>query len=391
MNSRQRLLTALQHKEPDRIPLDLASTQVTGISVQAYKNLRSYLGLAPIQPVICDAIQQICIPDDDILLKFGVDTRGLWPLTSHNCDFYDQDDGEFLSHIDEWGLGYRRHKKHGLWYDLYHSPLAGKPLSAEIIDNHPWPEGGDPKRIAGLRRQATAFRQAGYAVVLKSVCAGLLEMAIRIRGMEDFLVDLLIDEKNAGHLLDKILQVKLDYWQMALEQLADVVDIIAEGDDFGTQSSQLISLTTFRKTIKPRQQELISFMKKKAANAYIFFHSCGSIREFLPDFIEMGIDIINPVHITATGMEPKQLKKDFGADIVFWGGGIDTQNTLPHGTPQQVRDEVKRNIEALAPGGGFVFNTIHNIQADVPPENIVAMYEALQEYGIYGEPTDSGH
>jgi len=383
MTSRERLLTALNHREPDRVPVDLASTQVTGISVMAYQNLRSFLGLPNEEPNISDAIQQICIPADDILTKFGIDTRGLWPLTNHNYDFDDHDDGEYLSHTDEWGLGYRRHKEHGLWYDLYQSPLAGKMLSIDLIDNHSWPNGGDPKRIAGLREQAITFRQAGYGVVLKSVCAGLLEMAIRVRGMEDFLVDLLIDEKNAGHLLDKILQVKLDYWETALNELADVVDVIAEGDDFGTQTSQLISLDTFRKMIKPRQQELVSFMKKKAPNAFIFFHSCGSIREFLPDFIEMGIDIINPVHITAAGMEPIQLKKDFGADIVFWGGGIDTQNTLPHGTPQQVRDEVKRNIDALAPGGGFVFNTIHNIQADVPPENIVAMYEALQEYGIY--------
>ena len=124
-------------------------------------------------------------------------------------------------------------------------------------------------------------------------------------------------------------------------------------------------------------------MKKKAPQAKIFFHSCGNIRPILPDFIEMGIDIINPVHIRAEGMAPDLLKKEFGGDLVFWGGGVDTQETLPHGTPQQVRDEVKRNIDWFAPGGGFVFNTIHNIQADVPPENIVAMYETVLEYGIY--------
>ena len=383
MTSRKRLLTTLQHKEPDRIPLDLASTQVTGISIKAYQNLRTFLGLPKTEPNVCDAIQQICFPHDDIMHKFGVDTRGLWPITNHNYDFHDQDDGEYLSHVDEWGFGYRFNKAEGLWYDLYLHPMAGNILSSELIENHTWPKGGDPLRIEGLRQQALAFREAGYAVVLKSVCAGLLEMAIRLRGMEDCLVDLLIDEQNAGRLLDEILKVKLEYWETALGELGDVVDVIAEGDDFGTQTSQLISVDTFRKMIKPRQTELISFMKNKAPNAFIFFHSCGNIRDLLPEFIEMGIDIINPVHITATDMESKQLKKDFGNDIVFWGGGIDTQEILPKGSPQQVREEVRRNIDTLAPGGGFVFNTIHNIQADVPPENIVAMYDALNEFGFY--------
>lgn len=382
MTSRERIITTLNHKEPDRVPVDLASTQVTGISVIAYKKLRRFLGLPPKEPQICDAIQQICLPDDDIMEKFGVDVKGLWPLMNAN-DFEDKDDGDYLSHIDEWGLGYRFNKNEGLWYDLYKSPMAAETMSAEYLDNYPWPKGGERRRVAGLREQAIAFHDAGYAVFLKSVCAGILEMAIRLRGMENALVDLLIDKENAGRLLDKILQVKLDYWETALNELGDVVDVIAEADDFGTQTSQLISAATFREMIKPRQSELIAFMRKKAPNAHIFFHSCGNVRELLPDFIEMGIDILNPVHITATGMDPAGLKKDFGQDIVFWGGGIDTQNTLPHGTPEQVRDEVRRNIEVFAPGGGFVFNTIHNIQADVPPENIVAMYEAVAEFGKY--------
>lgn len=382
MTSRERLLTALNFQEPDRVPIDLGSTQVTTISKIAYRNLREFLGLEETEPVIPDRIQQVVIPDEDIIQKFGIDVRGLWPLMNAN-DFEDSDDGQYLSHIDEWGLGYRLNKKEGLWYDLYLSPLQNVDLSKEVLDKYPWPRGDQKRRIEGLRRQALAFREAGYPVFLKSVCAGMLEMAIRLRGMENCLVDLMLDKENAGRLLDKILQVKLEYWDMALGELADVVDVIAEADDFGTQASQLISHDTFRTIIKPRQQELISLMKQKAPNAKVFFHSCGNIRPIIPDFIEMGIDIINPVHIRAEGMEPGALKKDFGRDVVFWGGGVDTQDTLPHGTPDQVRDEVKRNLDLLAPGGGYVFNTIHNIQADVPPENIVAMYETVLEYGKY--------
>lgn len=382
MTSRERLLTALNHQEPDRVPVDLASTQVTAISLKAYQNMRRFLGLPETNPLVPDRNQQICIPDEDILDRFQVDVRGLWPLMNSN-NFSDDDAGDYLHHIDEWGLGYRFNKNEGLWYDLYLSPMSSAELSSSYLKNYTFPDGGDRARINGLREQAEKYRQAGYPVFLKSVCAGLFEMAIRLRGMENALMDLMLDRKHAEELLDKILEVKLNYWNMALTDLAEVVDVIAEADDFGSQESQLISFDTFREIIKPRQQELISFMKKKAPNAKIFFHSCGNIRPLLPEFIEMGIDIINPVHIRAKGMEPGQLKKDFGKDVVFWGGGIDTQNTLPNGTPQQIRDEVKRNIELLAPGGGFVFNTIHNILADVPPENIVAMYETVAEYGGY--------
>jgi len=220
-------------------------------------------------------------------------------------------------------------------------------------------------------------------VVLKSICAGLLEMAIRLRGLENCLIDLLVNKKSVEYLLDKILEIKLNYWETAMGQLGELVDVLAEGDDFGTQTSQLISYQLFKEVIKPRQKILISTMKKLAPQANIFFHSCGNIRPFLPDFIDMGIDIINPVPITAAGMEPRQLKKDFGKDVVFWGGGIDTQGTLPKGTPDQVRDEVKRNLDIFAPGGGFVFNTIHNIQADVPAENLLAMYETVLNCGKY--------
>jgi uroporphyrinogen decarboxylase len=379
---RERLLLTLNHREPDRIPVDLSSTQVTAISLQAYKNLRRYLGLSPSSPVIPDRIQQICIPDQDILEKFEIGVRGLWPLMNAN-DFEDEDDGIFLHHVDEWGLGYRMKKEGGVWYDLYVSPMESVDLSPAYLSHYSWPAGGDLRRIAGLREQAVDFRETGYPVFLKSVCAGMLEMAIRLRGMENCLMDLLGDKENAGKLLDQILKVKIDYWEMALDHLGDVVDVIAEADDFGTQTSQLISHEVFREIIKPRQIELISCMKKKAPQAKIFFHSCGNIRPILPDFIEMGIDIINPVHIRARGMKPAELKRDFGRDITFWGGGIDTQETLPHGNAGHIRDEVKRNIDVLAPEGGFVFNTIHNIQGDVPAENIVTMYETVLSCGWY--------
>lgn len=389
MNSRQRLLHALNHEEPDRVPVDLGATQLTGISVTAYESLRDYLGLPPEEPNFTDKNQQIVDPAQDILDRFNVDVRGVWPLISSSYDYPQHEEGEFLVHTDEWGFKYRIKKEGGLWYDMFQSPLEDGSLTPERIDNHSWPRGGDPARFAGLREQAENFRGEGYAVSMRSVCAGLLEISVRLRGMQNFLMEMLTQRKAAEHLLDKILEIKLDYWDTALDELGDVLDVLVEADDFGTQIGPLISPDMFRSLIKPRQAELIQFMKKKAPAAHIFFHSCGNVRDILPDFIEMGIDILNPVHFKAEGMDPAALKRDFGDDITFWGGGIDTQDTLPKGTPQQVRDEVKRQVEILGDGGGFVFTPVHNIQADVPPENIVAMYDALQEYGQYEEPAVS--
>ena len=196
-------------------------------------------------------------------------------------------------------------------------------------------------------------------------------------------MDMASNEALAGAVLDKMTELKLAFWEMALPRLAGVVDVISEADDYGTQASQLISPRMFRKQVKPRLQVLFQRIKQLAPGAKLFFHSCGNVRPLLPDFIELGVDILNPVHTRATGMEPVALKRDLGREIAFWGGGVDTQDVLPHGTPLQVKDDVRRNIEALAPGGGFVFNTVHNIQADVPPENVAAMLEALTEFGVY--------
>ena len=244
---------------------------------------------------------------------------------------------------------------------------------------HAWPDTGDPQRIEGLRALAQSYRDQGRAVMIKGVLAGIFEMSQRVRGMERLMVDLASDEDLACAVLDTMVELKLRFWEMALPRLGDLVDVVSEADDYATQTSQLISPRMFRRIFKPRLQTLFARIHQLAPHAKLFFHSDGNIRPILPDLIEIGIDILNPVHITATGMEPAALKRDFGKDVCFWGGGVETQNVLPFGTPQEVRDNVRRNVDALAPGGGYVFNTIHNIQADVPPENVVAMIEALRQ------------
>jgi len=385
MNSRERLLTTLNHHEPDRVPFDLGSTQVTGIHVVAYRGLRAFLGLPPIEPRICDSIQQLALPDDDIIEQLSVDIRGLFPLNSHNWKIVNVQMGETWDYTDEWGITHQRLIPDGLYYSAMRHPLDRPDLSCDEIRAYPWPNTADPQRIAGLRDQALAYREKGKAVMIKGVLAGIFEMSQRIRGMERLLTDMATDELLSCAIFDKMLELTLAFWEMALPQLADVLDVISIGDDYGTQISQIISPRMFRNLIKPRQKVLFQRIKQLAPHTSLFLHSCGNVLPLLPDFIELGVDILNPVQVRATGMDPVALKRDFGTDIVFWGGGVDTQDVLPHGTPEEVKEDVRRNIEVLAPGGGFVFNTVHNIQADVPPGNIMAMWEVLQQYGAYGK------
>ncbi|MBS3769933.1 MAG: uroporphyrinogen decarboxylase family protein [Bacteroidales bacterium] len=382
MNSRERIEKALNHEEPDKIPYDLAATTWTGITNTAYQNYLKYLGKQPENPVWSDVIQQIVVPSQEFLEEVKADVRGVFPLTSHNWDVYSklQDGGDHYAYHDEWGFEHH-YPKDGYWFTLVKSPLKDIDFGEEgIIERYPWPDAADKRRFSGLREQARLFRQQGKMVFTKGLCAGLFEMHQRIRGMENSMLDPFMYPENSDKLIGKLADLKIEFWEAALNELGDVVDIIGEGDDYGTQQSQLIDPEQFRQYYKPHFARVLKFIKEKAPDKKLMFHSCGNVRPIISDLIELGVDILNPVHVRASGMEPFQLKKDFGKDITFWGGGVDTQDILPSGKPEDIKEDVKRNIETLAPDGGFVFSTVHNIQAEVPPENIEAMLETLNSY-----------
>jgi len=382
MTSRDRILKTLSHEEPDRIPFDLAGSTWTGITNTAYQNLRKYLGKKESVPEWSDVIQQIVIPAEALLDELQVDTRGVFPLTSHNWDVYSKlkDCGDYWEYLDEWSFVHH-FPKNGYWFSLVKNPMESADFEQDsIVEEFPWPKAGDMLRFVGLREKAIHFRNQDKIVMTKGLCAGLFEMHQRIRGMTNAMMDPLLFQTNSDKLIGKLADLKIEFWDEALNELGDVVDIVGEGDDYGTQESQLISPEQFRDFYKPHFTRVLSFIKQKAPNVKLLFHSCGNVRPIIPDLIEMGADILNPVHINAAGMEPAQLKKDFGEDIVFWGGGVDTQKVLPSGSVQEVIDHVKRNMDALAPGGGFVFSAVHNIQAEVSPENIMAMWKTLMEY-----------
>jgi len=381
VNSRQRVMTALSHREPDRVPFDLGGTVATGIHVTAYRRLRAHLGLPQVPVRIDDMIQQLAAVDDDLREILGVDVRCVAPRSSAVYQLVVQDQGDYTAYFDEWGIGWRMPKIGGFYYDMFHHPLADV-ASLDEVDHFPWPNPTDPQRFVGLGERAREAHERGEAVFLGGLCAGISEMAAWLRGFENYYVDLAANQALLGRIMDKVVELKAAYWREALAAAGGHVDIIQEADDVAGQFGLLMSPDTFRKLIKPRARELYAYIRQQA-DVKIWFHSCGAVRELIPDFIEVGVDVLNPVQVSATGMDTAELKREFGREISFWGGGVDTQRVLGEGTPDEVRAEVRRRIADLAPGGGFVFATVHNTQANVPPENFVAMWEALREFGVY--------
>jgi len=293
-----------------------------------------------------------------------------------------RDEGDYLAITDSWGVGWRTPKVNGLYYDMYQHPLAG-PNVNELLENYAWPSASSPSIYEGQLEMAQEIQKNGKAAVLGGYSAGQFEKFSWLRGYVDAFTDFAANPELVKTIMKKITALKIEYWERSLSQAGESIDVVFEGDDVAGQDKLLISPKSYRDIVKPLHKETFQAIKKAAPHVKIFFHSCGAIRPLIPDLIEIGVDILNPVQISASGMDPYELKREFGSELSFWGGGIDTQNIFSTGTPQEVRDDVRRNIDALAPGGGFVFNTVHNTQADVPPENFMAMWETLQEFGVY--------
>jgi uroporphyrinogen decarboxylase len=382
MNSRERVLSSLRHQEPDRVPFDLGGTVVTGIHSIAYQRLREYLGLPFKEPHIVDVFQQIVQVDEDVMDRLGIDVKNVAPRSSGTYKIEVQDMGEYTSFSDEFKIGWRMPKVGGLYYDMYKHPLAGD-ITVEDIRRYPMPDPLDPSRFVGLRQKAQKVaEEEKRAVVMGSMSAGVLEITAWTRGFSDYFADLGSNEILTCTMMDRVLEQKLAFWGRALELIGDYIDVAQEADDLAGQFNLLISPQTYRRLVKPRHKILFDFIHTHS-NAKVFFHSCGAIRPIIPDLIEVGIDILNPVQVSAAGMDTAKLKNDFGKDLTFWGGGVDTQAVLSRGTPAEIRSEVHHRLDDLMADGGFVFNAVHNIQADVAPENIMAMWNALQEFGKY--------
>jgi len=411
MTSRDRVLAAIEHRQPDRVPVDLGATPSSGISAIAYGNLKKHLGMTHGATRVYDVVQQLAEPEESILDRFRVDVVDIgrafntgpsaWQPTvladgqiaEYPAWFHPerQPDGSFVARMGD-GLGIARMPAAGTFFDQRYFPYAdgypddfsglseemGRILWAALVHS-PWDHAGEPGFWDTLRAKAFDLRRTANRALMIVVGCNLFEWGTFLRRMDNFLMDLVAEPAKVEALLDALMERHLAVLAQTCRAVGDLADVIRFGDDLGTNGGPFMSPTVYRQLFKPRHAMLCDYVHRHSGMK-TFLHSCGSIRALMPDLIEAGYDVINPVQTNCRGMDPEGLKADFGKDICFWGGGCDTRHVLPEGTPQNVKDHVKRRLDVFMPGGGFVFNTIHNILPEVPPQNIVAMYEAVEEY-----------
>ena len=377
MESRERVLAALEHEEPDLVPLDLGGHQ-TGIHVRAYEKLIERLGLDE-EIVIFDPAQRLARPSEKVLEYLRIDTRYVWAgMNSPAVELTEVKPG-FWGYRDAFGVVWAMPGAgpgEGLYCDIVENPLADVPY--EKLDEYPWPSGHDPELFRGVREAALRIRNETPYALVSGISGVVFEICWYMRGLKQFYIDLMTEPRYVEKLLDHTFAFWCEFLEDFLRETGDLLDVICIGDDLAMQTGPIFPPDLYRRIVKPYHRRLCAFIRERTA-AKIHYHSCGSVVEYIPDLIEIGVDIINPVQISARGMDPVELKRRFGDRIVFWGGGVDTQHTLPKGTPEEVREEVKRNISIFKPGGGYVFNSVHNIQADVPIENLMAFWEAAWE------------
>lgn len=398
ITSRERVVKTLRHCEPDRVPLDLGGTESSGITGLACCRLRRALNLPPGRAQIFDVYQQIARVEDDLRRAIRCDTvpliiePRLWkpfslpdgspcqipekwsPQLENNGDWVVKDkNSRVIARMPQGGFYFEP-----AWFPLanVNSPAGLAAFQAEI-EAYDWPGFADETIADIAARARRLFEETEWAVVA-NLQLHLLAAGQFLRGYETFMMDLLDNPALAHALLERLCEAYICRCDRYFDQVGDAVQVVLVNDDLGTQQGPMLAPHTYREMIWPYQKRLFEFIKHKSG-AFILFHSCGAVRAFIPALIEAGVDALNPVQVSAAEMDTKRLKTEFGRDLVFWGGGCDTQTILSRGTPAQVREEVRRRVSDLAPGGGFVFTQVHNIQPDVPVENILAMYEAFEE------------
>ena len=389
MNSRERILTALSHNEPDRIPYDLSGTTVTAITRNAYLRAMKHRGLSTeIGNDEIDPIQQIVIPSEENLRFLKSDTRRIGAQRITNFKNTKRVNGNTIEVTDFYGCEWRFEHGTDLYYHMISAPLEKAEMLSDSINLLPRLDWDVYRKLVYEKLNEQIGNVNDFCGIADRNTAGLTENSLRIRGYENWFLDLYLDPQGVEALLDIIVEDKIRYWDIIIDWAFETgnenkIQVIAEADDLGSQTSTLIDPDQLRQIIIPRLKTIFTHVKRRLPGVKTFLHSCGAIYELIPDLIDAGLDILNPVQFTATGMDLVKLKREFGKELTFWGGGVDTQSTLNNATPQQVADEVKRIIDILAPGGGFVFAPVHNIQDDVSPENFWAMWDTLQEYGKY--------
>ena len=375
LRHRERVLTSLNHEQPDRVPLDFGGIGPTDIVVPAYENLKKYVGLK-FEEKAAGKFQRTVIPDEQILQKFDIDTRTIRLGEFKSRTRRSIDDETF---VDVWGTTWKRAE--GNFIINVDGAFQKSDPRIEILENFSWPDPNDPGLYEGLREKAEALRKnTDFAIVLSLMYGnGILKQCTNMRGFAELLMDFSDNPEFACRLMDFMTDISIRIAERALDAVGENVDVLYYADDLGHQQSTLISPQMYRKLIKPRHKRFFDAVKARN-EAKILLHSDGAISPLIEDLIEIGVDALNPVQVSACAMDPVRLKKEFGDRLAFWGA-IDTREVLPFRSPEEVRKEVRRMIGLMGKGGGYVLASVQTIQAEVPPENIVAMFEEAKSYG----------
>ena len=374
MTHRERVLTALDHREPDRVPLDLG-TVVSGVRVSAYQKLAAQMGASDDFHVW--RRRHIVEVDETLLNAFDVDTRSLVPERPISESATGASAGIYR---DDWGITWKALAGHP-YIPMEQDAVFDAGSTLSDVQAHPWPDPADTRYTEGLAAKAEELRRQGDHAIVMGMSGRVFTLGQFLCGFEEWAVRLLQDQPFATQLMDRGLEIQMEIIARQLDAVGENVDVVCIVEDLGMQSGPLFSPRIYRKLIQPRHEKLFRFIREKT-QAKLMLHSDGDIVAFLPDLIDAGVEVLNPVQVSAGGMDASLLKREFGAHLSFWGG-IDTQYVMPRGSVEEVRDEVKRRIEELAVGGGYVLTSVHNIQPEVSPDNIRAMCEATLEFGQY--------
>jgi uroporphyrinogen decarboxylase len=382
MTPRERVLSAIHHEQPDRVPLVIGVSNATGIKMKPYQGIKALAGIEAPDEYLYDWPELgTALVDEATLQRLHSDVRGVTDLEPAAVLKRNRAREPHSDCIDSWGSG-QFEITPGDWFPGIH-PLADATTSDEIEQYPHWPDMSDPTRIAHVQETARRLAEDNrYAILATPWLLFPFERAQAMQGMEAFLLNLAAQPDFARALLEKIAHYCKELMGRFLGELGDNVDIIKIGDDLGIQRGTMISPKMYRDIIKPIHADFIEFIRSRT-RAKILFHSCGDVANLLDDFVEIGIDILNPVQTSSGGLSDLfNIKKRFGKNLVFCGG-IDTHRVLPFGTPAEVRDEVRRVMTLLGPGGGCLIGAVHTIMNDVPPENVLAMVDAVEEFGRY--------
>lgn len=378
LSPRERVATALNHREPDRVPLDLGTGGSSSPVPEAYARLAAHFAIsAPARPVT--HMLRLSAVDEAILQALDIDTRPVYMRLARRgmrpC--------RELDHFyDDWGVKWREVDTGlSVFREIAESPLASATISD--LDDYPWwPDPLDPDRYVGTRDDAERlFNETDYAVIGCPGFNGVWERAWYLCGFERMLSSLVADPAFVHAVLRRVTAIGIAVMGRFLDLTGPYIQMIKMGDDLGAQHGPLMSPKTYRTVVKPYHKALFDFIHQRT-KARIFLHTCGSVYRLLPDLIEAGVEVLNPVQVSAADMDTRRLKAEFGDRLSFMGA-IDTQRVLPFGTPDDVKREVDRRIADLAPGGGFILAPVHNVQADVSPENLVTMYRHARQVGTY--------